>query len=482
MNGYDVVIIGGGILGAFTARELGRYKLRVLVAESAYDVGEGAAKGGSGVLYPGFHPRGGSLKGISCVQGNRMYDAICETLGVSLKRIGALFVAFHPDGEETLREKFQRGMENGAEGMELLSGDRARALEPLLSPKVTKALYAPGAGILSPFELILAVSHSAHQNGVEFSFDTQVTGMQTQPDRVVLETSRGRMEARFVVNTAGGNAAELESWVRPQELMIKPRRGQYYVFDRQTEPSLRHVLFQAQESDEGGTLLTPTVEGNLLAGPTGENVRSYRKVETTRAGLEHVERVAKKLAPGLDMGRVIGSFAGVRTNIANVAKEQKDFVIRKSGGRMVSALGIKNPGMTAAPYLARKLVSLLEQQGLALERDPAFRETAQRQRPFLRETAERQRELFARDPRYAKVICRCEGITEGDVIHALRSSLPPRSLNGLKKRLRVGMGRCQGAFCTARILEIMSRELGCEPWEINKGLPGSNLIKGSVKP
>ena len=477
---YDVIIIGGGIIGAFTARELSKYSLKVLVIEQAYDVGEGSTKANSGILYPGFHPRGGSLKGKACAAGNAAYDIICGQLGVPMKRVGSLFVAFNDEGEQKLRDKYDNGKINGVPGMKLISGDEARGMEPGLSPGVTKALYAPTAGIISPFDLIIAVSESAAENGVDFLFGTKVTGIRHKGKMVEVEAGNHVFFAGFAVNAAGENAAVIEGWLKPQDLVIKPKRGQYYVFDKQS-CDLRHIIFQAKESDEGGTLLTPTVDGNLLAGPTSENVVSYRHTETTGRGLEHVEKVARKLIPALDMGKVITSFAGVRVNISNVEKDFKDFVVRASGPRMVSALGIKNPGMTAAPFLAERIVEILRKQGLVLRENSDFSPALNRQRPFLNETPEKQKELYESDCRYARLVCRCEEITEGDILSALRSPLPPKSLNGLKKRLRIGMGRCKGGFCTGRVIEIMSRETGRAPREILKGTDGSNLIKGWVK-
>lgn len=482
MAEYDVIIIGCGIVGAFAARELSKYELRVLVLEQAGDVGEGATKANSGILYPGFHPRGGSLKGISCVCGNQMYDTLCGKLGVPMQKIGALYVAFHPEGEEMLHEKYKKGLKNGALGMEVISGEEARRMEPHLSPRVTKAIYAPNTGIVSPFALILAVVRSAAENGAAFRFDVRVTGAEVEPDGMRLSTTQGDFFARYVINAAGGSAAMVESWLQPQDLVILPRRGQYYVFDRREHQPLRHVLYQAQETDEGGTLIAPTIDGKLIAGPTSEDVPSYRHVETTAAGLAHVERVVKKLLPEFDMGTAICNFAGVRANIKNLPKEQKDFFVRLTHDRMVSALGIKNPGMTAAPYLAQVIVSRLQEQGLALTEKDSFQDAQSCFQPFLQETPARQRALFERDPRYGKILCRCEGITEGDVVAALHGPFAARSLNGLKKRLHVGMGRCQGGFCMSRIVEVMCRETGCTPQQVLKGTAGSNLMKGWVKP
>lgn len=478
---YDVIVLGAGILGAMIARQLSRYRLKILVLEREGDLGEGATKANSGILYAGFHPRGGSLKGIACARGNEMYTRLCAELDVPMRRTGSLFVAFHPEGEEKIREKYEKGLKNGVPGMEILSGAEARRLEPLLSGRVTQALYAPTTGILSPFALIWAVARSAAENGVEFAFGTEVTGVTCHEDGIAVQTTRGEYAGDFLVNAAGESAAVIEGWLHPQDLVIKPRRGQYYIFDKHEPPLLRHVLYQAQESDEGGTLLAPTIDGNLIAGPTSDNVPSFRHKETTAEGLAHVERVARKLLPELDMGQVITNFAGVRANIVNVAKEHKDFVVRRSARHVVSLLGIKNPGMTCAPYLAALTEEKLREEGLRCEAKRDFRPTPERQRPFLQETPERQRELFAQDPRYARVVCRCEGITEGDILHILRGPLPPSTLNGLKKRLRVGMGRCQGGFCTPRVLEIMARETGISPERLLKDRVGSVLIKGKVR-
>lgn len=480
---YDVAIIGGGILGAMTARELSKYKLNAVVLEKAYDIGEGATKANSGVLAAGFHPRGGSLKGVSCVNGNAMYDDICRELGVEMRRIGSLYLAFNAEGQSVLAEKYQRGLQNGiaADTMRLIAGVEARDLEPGLSDRVVSALYAETTGIIAVFPLILRTSQAASVNGVEFKFGTEVTHIESRGGHYLLHTNGADIRTRYVVNTAGETAMTVERWLRPADLIIRPRRGQFMVFDKQGDAGLRHVLYQAQENDEKGCLLAPTIEGNILAGPTSENVRDYKNTETTAFGLSHIAKVARKIMPGLDLGEVITSFAGVRANIKNMLKEEKDFIVRRSAPRMVSALGIKNPGLTAAPYLTHMLAQLLQAEGLQLTPKPDYRTTLNLPAKFTDLDAAAQRALFRNEPRYGNIICRCEEVTEGDILRVLAEPLPPRSLNGLKKRLRTGMGRCQGGFCTPRIIEILSREWRVPPESIMKSTQGSHMVIGRVK-
>jgi glycerol-3-phosphate dehydrogenase len=482
MKHYDVIIIGSGILGTMTARELSRYHLKALVLERAYDVGEGATKANSGVLYAGFHPRGGSLKGISCVQGNARYSELCKDLQVSMSYVGSLFVAFHEEGIDTLYDKKKKGMLNGVTGLEIMSGADARRMEPGLSPKVLQALYAPTTGIISPFQLILAVAKSAHLNGIDFLFQTNVTGLSPEGKGYLVHTDQGDFFSDYIVNTAGEQAASIESWLRPADLIIKPKRGQYYVFDKQPQSAaVSHVIYQAKEDDEGGILIAPTIDGNLLVGPTSENIASFQYNETTAEGLAHLESVVKKVLPDIAMGRVITSFAGVRANIKNVAKKDKDFVLRVSAPHIVSALGIKNPGMTASPYLAERIVELLREEGLSLIHKEQYIAQLPSCKPFLERSEREQLELWKQDASYGNIICRCEKITEGDILRVLKEPLPPKSLNGLKKRLRTGMGRCQGSFCTPKIIEILSREWQISPDKILKSGTGSLLIKGQLR-
>lgn len=486
MTSYDadIAIIGAGVLGCMAARELSRFKLDIVLLERESDVCEGSSKANSGIIHAGFHPREGSLKGLSCVRGNLLYGDLLPEIGVPFKRTGSLYVAFGPVGMERMEEKFKRGVANGAPGLKIIDGDEARQIEPGLSDKVIAALWAPTTGIVSPFQLTIALYESALANGVDVRFGSEVERIEKAVGGGWLIRLRGgsTLRTRFVLNAAGDEAEPLDAQVHPADLEVRPRRGQYYVFDKQDSAhAITHPVMQSQETDEGGTLVTPTVEGNLLVGPTSENVRDYTRTETTEKGLAHVERVVRKLFPGIDMGQVISSFAGVRTNIVNIDKERKDFVVRASAPGFVSMLGIKNPGMTSAPALVERAVDILAQEGMPRDANPSFISRRETPTTFMNSDDERKKELLCQDGSFAHVVCRCERITEGDVRRVARLRSCPHTFEAVKHRLRVSMGRCQGSFCVPRVMDILAQEWNVRPEDIPYCSAGGSYSIGEAK-
>ena len=478
---HDIAIIGGGILGVTAARMLSKYDLDIVVLEKNYDIGEGSSKSNSGILAAGFHPRPDSLKAVSCVKGNEMYREICKQLDVPVNYLGSLMVAYSEAGQEKLQEKLRKGTKSGVPGLKMLSGDEAREMEPLLSDKVLEALYSPTTAVVDVFKLLLHNAQLAYLNGVTFLLDTEVTDIKKEDGHFRISTGKEEICSRFIINTAGENADLMEHFLHPCELEIRPRRGQYYVFAKEDPCPLHHVIYQAQDTDEKGCLIAPTVDGNLIAGPTSEDVPDYLNTDTSKEGLDKVERVAKKIIPSLDMSKVITSFAGVRANITNLEKEEKDFIVRKTTDRMASALGIKNPGITSAPYLCQLMIDLLEEDGLVLHEQEHPVLELHKQKNFFACSKEEQQKLLESDKDYAKVVCRCEKVTLGDIKRVLNEPIPPKSMDGIKRRLRIGMGKCQGGFCTPELLEILSKQWQIPVEEICKSVSGSELAAGNVK-
>lgn len=478
---YDLVIIGGGIIGLTTARMLSRYNLSILLLEKENDISEGATKANSGVLAAGFHPRGSSLKGISAVKGNRMYRKISRELKVPVKYTGSLMLAYSDEGVKKLNDKYKRGIINGAKGLRIIEPSEAFKIEPAISRKIVKALYSPETGIIDVFKLVYNSALLAIYNGVQIKLSTMVQDIICEDGHYHIKTNNGEFDTKFIVNAAGENADLIESYVCSSKFIIKPRRGQFYVFEKEDKPLIDHVIYQVQETDEKGCFIAPTIDGNLIAGPTSENVRDYDDKATSKDGLDKIERVSKKIIPSLQMSKLIHTFSGIRANISNLEKSEKDFFIERSNKGMISALGIKNPGITSAPYLSEIIIKKLSEDGMKLSEKKEYIRELKEDRKFLDCNDEEKKRLLKEDKDYAKVICRCEKVTLGDIKKVLRGPLPPVSLNGLKKRLRIGMGKCQGGFCTPELIEILSKEWHVSPDKILMSKEGSKVSKGFVK-
>lgn len=471
---YDVLIIGCGITGAAAAFELSRYQLRVGILERENDVADGTTKANSAILHAGYDPKPGSLMARLNVRGVELARELCQKLDVPYRPCGSMVLAFAKEEEPHLEELYRRGTENGVPGLRLLTGDEARALEPNLSPEVTAALLAPSAAICSPWEFCLALAETAVKNGAELHLNTCVTGLEPVEGGWRVRTDRGEFEARYVLNAAGVDAQDVHEMAAPSAFAIHPARGQYYLLDKSEGDRVSRVIFQCPNEKGKGVLVAPTVHGNLIVGPDSQP-SAGDDTATDGAGLRFVRERGSKSVPSVQFGQSIRNFAGVRA-----VADTGDFVIQWAAKGLLDLAGICSPGLSAAPAIGEYAAQLLAADGLRLEEKDEF--VCRRRRTRFKELPEAERAaLVEREPAYGRVICRCETVTEGEILECLRTPIPPRSVDGVKRRVNAGMGRCQGGFCGPRVVEILARELGVSPGEIVQDKAGTWLLARETK-
>ena len=471
---YDVVIIGCGIVGAATAFELSKYRLKVGIVERENDVACGTTKANSAIIHAGYDPVPGTLMARLNVRGAALARELCAALDVPYLPCGSLVLGFSPEDQAHLEELYRRGVANGVPDLALLTGDEARAMEPNLSPAVTAALHAPTAAICSPWEYGLALAETAVRNGAELQLETAVTGLTPTEEGWRVETNRGVLEARYVVNAAGLDAQAIHEMAAPPSFAIHPSRGQYFLLDKSEGGRVGRVIFQCPNEKGKGVLVSPTVHGNLIVGPDAEPVEGD-DTSTTSAGLVFVRETALRSVPSVDFRTSIRNFAGVRASTG-----AKDFIIELSAPHFLDLAGICSPGLSAAPAIGEYAVELLGQAGLALERKEDFQASRKRIR-FREMSPEEKAKLVAEHPAYGRVICRCETVTEGEILDALAGPIPPRSVDGVKRRAGAGLGRCQGGFCGPRVVELLAREQHRSPGDIPQERAGSWLLVRETK-
>lgn len=470
---YDVLIIGCGIVGATAAFELSKYQVRVGILEKENDVANGTTKANSAILHAGYDPLPGTLMARLNVRGVALARELCQKLDVPYRACGSFVLTFTPEECATLDTLKARGDANGVPGLEILTGDQARSMDPQLSDQVQAALYAPTAAICSPWEYCLALAETAVRNGARLHLETEVTGIEKTGGGWLVHTSQGDFSARYLVNAAGVYADAVHDMAAPHAFTIRPSRGEYYLLDKAEGSRVSHTIFQCPNRNGKGVLVSPTVHGNLIVGPNAAPVEGD-DTATTAAGLDFVRITALKSVPSIAFGQCIRNFAGVRANT-----EIHDFILQEKDG-FVDAAGICSPGLSAAPAIAEYLVQLLNDAGLALEPRPDF--VCERHRTRFKELSPAQRaDLVAKEPAFGRVICRCETVTEGEILDALHGPIPPRSVDAVKRRVNAGMGRCQGGFCGPRVVEILARELHLNPEDIQQDKKGTWLLWGETK-
>lgn len=476
---YDVAVIGGGVVGGLTLRELSRYRLRTVLLERSEDVAAGASKANSGIVHGGFDAKPGTRKARYNVEGNARMEETARELGVPFRRNGSLVLAFTEEDRRTLEDLLDRGRKNGVPGLRLLSRGEALEREPNLSPEILGALWAPSGGIVCPYELTVAAVGNAMDNGAELRTGFAAAAIRDEDGVFTVTAETGEtVRARYLINAAGVHSGDVARMIGDDSFTITPRRGEYLLLDKTQGGTTSATIFQPPTAMGKGVLVSPTVDGNLLVGPTSENVTDKDDVSTTAAGLETVQRLSRKSVPGVNLRAVITSFAGLRA-----CSDGGDFIIGPSAAnpRLLNAAGIESPGLTASPAIAAALVEHLRGAGLALEENPDF-DPVRPPIPEFRRMSDGEREALVRqDPAFGRVVCRCETITEGEILAAIRRNPQARSMDAVKRRTRAGMGRCQGGFCGPQVVEILSRELGIPMEDVTKSGGGSRMLAGRTK-
>lgn len=478
----DVVIIGAGVVGTGIARELSRYDVRAVLVEKQADVAFGATKANTALVHAGYDAEPGTWKARLNVRGNALYPKVCADLGVAYRNCGSLVAAIREDEIVHLHELKARGARNGVPGLEVIPGERAREIEPNVNPSVIAALWAPTGGITSPWELAIAYAENAVANGVELLLSAPVTGIEVRGwgGRAFSVRCPGAViDARFVVNAAGIWADDIERMVGQDDFEITPRRGEYYLFDKRVGDLVSRPLFPVPGESSKGIVVAPTVDGNLIAGPNALLVGDKGDLATTAAGLAEVLEGARRLVPGLPVRESIANFAGLRA----VAVPVGDFVIGPSPEmpNFINAAGIQSPGLTAAPAIAETVCDILAHAGLALREKADWNPVRKGPKRFSDLGPDEQSSLIEQDPLWGHIICRCESVTEAEIVEALHRPAPCTTLDGVKFRTRAGAGRCQGGFCGPRVLAIISRELGIPPEQVTKKGGGSYILSGRAK-
>ena len=473
---YDVVIIGCGVIGAACAYELSKFDLSVCVLEKSNDVANGTTKANSAIVHAGYDPLPGTQMARLNVEGNRMMGELCQKLDVPFQRIGSHVLAFSEEDMDTLRVLYDRGVKNGVPGLQLLSASEVRAMEPNLADTVLGSLWAPSAGIVSPWELTLALIETAVRNGVELKLESAVRTITKEDDCFCVTTDRETVESRFVLNATGVHCGDVAELVAKKEFTIQPNRGEYFLLDKCEGTKVHSTIFQCPNEKGKGVLVSPTVHGNLIVGPNAVNVTDADNTKNTAEGLDFVRATAMKSVPTLSFRDNIRNFTGIRAN-----HSADDFLIgeSKSVPGLFNLAGIKSPGLSSAPAIALEAVVYLQGK-LPLHKKDHYCDERHVIR-FKTLSPEEKNAVIQKDPRYGRVICRCETVTEGEIIAAIHSPVPPTTVNGVKRRVGAGMGRCQGGFCGPRVQEILAREWGVPMDKILLDSPGSYILTNQTK-
>ncbi|CAL7964345.1 glycerol-3-phosphate dehydrogenase [Gammaproteobacteria bacterium] len=474
---YDITIIGAGIVGCAIARELAKYNLKICLIEKNEDVGAEVTKANSGIVHGGYAEKPGSVKAKFSSKGNSMYKQLNAELNFGFAQTGSFVIGFDEKDATKINELFTYGQKNGVPNLQIVDGDFVRDKEPNLNKNINIALYCPTAGITSPYEFAIALAENAIQNGVELKLNSKVTAIQKSHDHFIVTTDQESLTTKIVINTAGLYADEIAKMVGLNEFTIKPRQGQYLLFDKDQGDLINSVIFQVPTAISKGILVTKTYHGNLLIGPDATPTPAKDYLDTASKNIGEIIEAAKKSFPDFDLQKVITAFAGNRATATT-----EDFIIEESKVKgFINVAGIESPGLTAAPAIAAYVGEIVATKQVKLSPKTDFNPYRKAYHAIANIQEQTLNNLITQNAKYGCVVCRCETVSEGEICDALHRNIPINSLDAIKRRTRAGMGRCQGGFCTPKIMEIIHNELQTPKEEITKKGGKSLLVFGRTK-
>ena len=474
---YDATVVGAGVIGSLIARELSRCNIKVALLERCNDMAMGTSKANSAIVHAGFDAKPGTLKAKFNVEGTALMPELCKTLSVPFKPVGSLVVAFSDEEMETVKELLERGVKNGVPGLEIYDREKLREVEPSISEEAKGALWAPTAGIVCPYELTIAAVENAVVNGVEFKRNFEVKSIDFDGNEFTVSDGKESFSTKVVINAAGVYCDEIAAMIGDSSIHTVPRKGEYMLCDKTIGGLAKHTIFQCPSKMGKGVLVTPTVDGNLLIGPSALDIEDKEDTSTTAVALESILETAKKSVPVLTTREVITSFAGLRAHC-----DRDDFIIEESekNANFINVAGIESPGLSSAPAIAVYVKNMVAGKLGATEKAD-FNPVREDPVRFRHMSNEERKAIIAKNPAYGRIICRCETITEGEILDAIRAPAGARDVDGVKRRTRAGMGRCQGGFCGSKVVELLAKELGVEINEITKFGGDSKILYERTK-
>lgn len=473
---YDVAIVGAGVVGGMIARALSAYDLRICILEKENDVAMGSTKANSAIVHAGFDAKAGSLKAKLNVRGSVLMEKVCRQLGVKYKNNGSLVIGFDEDDRRTILTLLARGIDNGVTGLRVIEKNELKQLEPNISDEAVCALYAPTGAIVCPYELTIASVGNAMDNGAQLKCNFEVCSVEKTKNGYRISSQNDSVEALRVINCAGLYSDRIAALAGDNSIRIHARRGEYILLDKECGKLASHTIFQTPTKMGKGILVSPTVDGNLLLGPTGVDIESKDDKDTTREGISLVIEKSAKSIKNIPIGKSITSFCGLRA-IGNT----EDFIIKESAEGFISVAGIESPGLSASPAIAEYVIEMLKKTGLSMQVKKDYNPIRPPMHAFRSASIEEKNEIIKKNSAYGRIVCRCEGITEGEIVDAVRRNPKPVDLDGIKRRTRAQMGRCQGGFCSPYVVELLAKELGIPYESVTKQGGGSFINAGKTK-